>query len=547
MEAGTVPFRLRRVREERGQTAAEFMGILLLASAIIAALFTTDAAAKVAGGVEKAVCQIIGGDCEKPGGGTGAPGLPDSDLDGPSLTDHPFAVLPFPGSVTITCTYDKRDPESCMPKGGNGVSVQASGELKVERTPTTLDANGCPWQNLSIQTTLKLSANAEAKGAKAGGSLAGYLGQSTKFQLTVSPDSADAIAGGDRPPPNPVDPSTIAAGESVQLSEDFYTGINAKGSYRALQVEMGYDTGTRVSSGVKRISPTTVRVLVGDSEFVRQALKVGVGYKDVSLALGNTKDLSDGKLHSIDIDISNQAGWDAYQAFLGSGKLPKNGTPGTVNPTQAQTIVYTDVTQLEAKLGGIKLGGQVNSSDGRLTETTNADGTVDRVATARYGDVGIAVTSKKDAGGNPVGTATRSLLLHDVDSSMVEGLYGLTGQKPPSDIGDDLRLDFTEPQLEQLRQVALTTLADKVAMNGTRPTNEEIEQSLRENHGIVKFDGAEYAFGGVESLLGEADNPDDALIALYHGGLSSGAVMDSLIRLLAQHPGELPIINTPSC
>ena len=34
-----------------------------------------------------------------------------------------------------------------------------------------------------------------------------------------------------------------------------------------------------------------------------------------------------------------------------------------------------------------------------------------------------------------------------------------------------------------------------------------------------------YGFGGVESLLGAADNPDDALIALYHGGLSSGAVL----------------------
>jgi hypothetical protein len=538
---------VRRVREERGQTAAEFIGILLLASAIIAALFTTDAAAKVAGGVETAVCQIIGGDCKAPEGGTGTPGLPDSDLDGPSLTDQPFAALPFPGAVTITCTYDKRDPESCMPKGGNGVSVQASGELKVERTPTTLDANGCPWQNLSIQTTLKLSANAEAKGAKAGGALAGYLGQSTKFQLIVSPGSADAIAGGHRPPPNPVDPSTIAAGESIQLSEDFYKGINAKGSYRALQVEMGYDTGTRISSGVKRINPTTVRVMVGDSEFVRQALKLGVGYKDVSLALGNTKDLSDGKLHSVDIDVSNQAGWDAYQGFLGSGKLPKNGTPGTVNPTRAQTIVYTDVTQLEAKLGGIKLGGQVNSSDGRLTETTNPDGTVDRVATARYGDVGIAVTSSKDADGDPVGSATRSLLLHDVDSSMVEGLYQLTGQKPPSSIGGDLRLDFTEPQLERLRQIALTKLADKVAMNGKRPSNAEIEQSLRDNHGIVKFDGVEYSFGGVESLLGEADNPDDALIALYHGGLSSGAVLDSLTHLMIEKAGELPIINPPSC
>ena len=84
-------------------------------------------------------------------------------------------------------------------------------------------------------------------------------------------------------------------------------------------------------------------------------------------------------------------------------------------------------------------------------------------------------------------------------------------------------------------------------MNGERPTNEEIAESLRDNHGVVKFDGVEYAFGGVESLLGAADNPDDALIALYHGGVSSGAVLDSLLRLIAHDPADLPIINTPSC
>ena len=85
-------------------------------------------------------------------------------------------------------------------------------------------------------------------------------------------------------------------------------------------------------------------------------------------------------------------------------------------------------------------------------------------------------------------------------------------------------------------------------MNGKRPTNEEIEQSLRDNHGIVKFDGVEYAFGGVESLLGAADNPDDALIALYHGGMSSGAVLEAIQQLLLGNAGRARRSSTsPSC
>ena len=114
-----------------------------------------------------------------------------------------------------------------------------------------------------------------------------------------------------------------------------------------------------MSSGVKRISPTTVRVMVGDSEFVRQALKLGVGYKDVSLALGNTKDLSDGKLHAVDIDISNEAGWDAYQAFLELRQAAEERHAGHDQPDAGRDASSTPTSpQLEAKLGGIKLGGQ---------------------------------------------------------------------------------------------------------------------------------------------------------------------------------------------
>ncbi|WP_028062614.1 Flp family type IVb pilin [Solirubrobacter soli] len=537
------------MRDQRGQTAAEYLGGLLLVAVIIFAVLTTGTGTAVADGVENAVCKILQRDTCDPTATPGDPGVGDSDLDGPSLTDHPLIALPFPGSVTVSCTYDERDPEKCVPHGGPGVSVQASGEIKVERTPTSLDANGCPWQTLSLQTKLQLSANAEAKGAKAGGSLSAYLGQSTNYSVTVDPGQADDIADGDRPAPNPVDPTTIKAGESVQLSEDFYAGINAKGSYRAIQAEMGYDEGHRVSSGVKRISPTTVRVMVGDSDFVRSALKLGVGYKDVAVSLGNSKDLADGKLHAVDIDISNQAGWDAYQAFLGSGKLPKEGTPGTLNPTKASTVVYTDVTSLEAKLGGLKLGGRVNDSEGRFTETHNADGTTDTTGFARYGDVGVAVTTKKDANGNVVGTPTRSLLLEGVDHSLVDGLYQVTtGQHAPDGVSSNVRLDFTEGQLEQLRQAALSRLADKIEMNRDgRPTNDEIASSLQENHGIVEYKGVSYGFTGLDVFLGMAQTPEDALIALYHGGMSSGAVAENLELLMLDGGLKMNVLNEPRC
>ena len=90
----------------------------------------------------------------------------------------------------------------------------------------------------------------------------------------MTPDAADAIEAGDRAPRRTR--STRARSRrarAIQLNEDYYPGIKAKATYRELQVEMGYDEGTRVSSGVKRIDARTVRVMVGDEDFVKQALE----------------------------------------------------------------------------------------------------------------------------------------------------------------------------------------------------------------------------------------------------------------------------------
>ena len=160
------------MRDERGQTAAEYLGVAAagrrdrLRRALRRHRHGGRGRHQARGLLDHAADRL-----RRAAERRGDPGVGDSDLDGPSLTDHPLPVLPFPGSVTVSCTYDERDPQKCVPHGGPGVSVQASGEIKVERTPTSLDANGCPWQNLSLQTKLQLSANAEAKGAKAGGSL----------------------------------------------------------------------------------------------------------------------------------------------------------------------------------------------------------------------------------------------------------------------------------------------------------------------------------------------------------------------------------------
>ena len=51
------------LRRERGQVAAEYVGMLLLVAAVIAALFVAGPARQIAEGAARAVCQIAGGEC----------------------------------------------------------------------------------------------------------------------------------------------------------------------------------------------------------------------------------------------------------------------------------------------------------------------------------------------------------------------------------------------------------------------------------------------------------------------------------------------------
>jgi Flp pilus assembly pilin Flp len=65
--AGRTHELVERAREQRGQTAAEYMGVLLLVSVIIAALVASPVGGWIADGVEKIVQEIAGGGSDDPG------------------------------------------------------------------------------------------------------------------------------------------------------------------------------------------------------------------------------------------------------------------------------------------------------------------------------------------------------------------------------------------------------------------------------------------------------------------------------------------------
>jgi len=55
--------RFPSLRSERGQSSLEYVGMIVVAAALVAALLTTDLGARLVEGMENAVCRVTGGDC----------------------------------------------------------------------------------------------------------------------------------------------------------------------------------------------------------------------------------------------------------------------------------------------------------------------------------------------------------------------------------------------------------------------------------------------------------------------------------------------------
>jgi hypothetical protein len=514
------------LRGQSGQASGEYAGILAVVMIVFVALFASGLAPTVAGAASDAVCTIIGKGCdsgEDPGGGDGGGG----PSEGPSPVDFdlPFPVLPFPGSMSVSCSYTSSSPGLCQ-DGPPGVSVGAEGSFEIERTDTTLDAEGCPTQTLSVTGRLELQTTASGETAVASGELKSYLGEATTYSVTVPPDAADAIESGDRSVPNPIDPRTIQAGESVELSQEFYAGNGQKGSYRALQLELGYDEGKRVSAGVSRVNPTTLRLYVGDEDFVRNALSLGIGNDAAGVALAAGAELSDGRLRSVDIDISTSAGWKAHQQFLKSGRLPRDGAAGTSDPTSSDVYEFTDKTQLEAHIGNLSIGGVLTESGATGVETTTAEGSVDGSFVAHFNDAGVAVTTHTEPGGEPEPTRY-SLLLENVSDGTIDTYEHVTGQQLAHGDDNQVRLDFTPEDFAEIQDQAFDQVMHRLEQNRIDLSEDELRDVMEEYPNGGDPYGIDDSFSRAYEIAA-AENPEQVLYNLY---LGSGVGRDGDVGL----------------
>ncbi len=534
------PRPVRRWQGSGGQSTIEWLGVCALVAVLALAVAGSigPVGSAVAGTMRKAVCAVSLGSC--PGGsgagsGGGAPRGsaldPNAPTSGPAIGSDPRTVgtgLPFPGSDSLTIDPKKKgstndDPDYKGPKAGYKVGVTAT--FTQTTSPCSIDGTGTPTVTLSTSADIKVEGGADASGKGVGAGVTGSIGNTTSYDVKTNPADADRINRGDVPPPNPVDPLSIPQGSSLVLNKDSYKGVDGSVTYRNITAELGYKDGHRVSSAVQRIDAGTVRVTVGDTDFIENTLGLKVGTDQVAAGIKIGSGFQDGKARSVDLDVSTKAGWDAYQAFISSGVLPARGAAGASNATTSTSATSTHTDTITGKLGPIGGTSGGTTVSGQIVETVHEDGSKVTTAFSRRGDTVVATEYDRDPSGRIVGEHY-ALHLQDVDHNYVDGYQQLTGNKGDSASNRDLTLDYSAGDLDAMQNEALDQiLAAQRGRGGPFEdggTREQLKAYLADHpYGEGLAPAGSVKDNVILTDMAAAKEPSDVAVALLNSGLGS--------------------------
>ena len=471
-------------------------------------------------------------------------------MDGPALRDPTLGLaLPFPGEgefVGLTleqkCMLQKSPNAALACASGPKkppVSVELTGKVsgEVSRGNPELAANGQTYETLSLSVDLRGGVRGSARLPRGVGiTLDHFDGKKLTYKLRVTSERADQIAEGEVRPPNPIDPNSLHAGESITMDKEAYEGNSQSVSYYALTGTLGFEEGRRLSSAVERLENGRMRILVGDEDFVRHAVELRLGIEDLGVAAGISREFAHGDLRTVEVNPGREPGWNAYQHFVTSGRLPATEGPGVREATAVEKASWSSTTTLKVDVGPMNFGGSSTPFAGEVTETRHTDGRVDYAMTDRLGGVTYIEQATKEAGGE-YGPSEYSLLLHGVDSSYAEAMTELHGSDADGLDGDsqNLRLRFSESDLERIRQDAIEQISyyTNQADDDEGMTPAEVEEEAKAGYYDAQFEWD--IPGGTHTTyltgLATARHPGEVLAFLQsasHG--HSTSLVDELFR-----------------
>lgn len=396
-------------------------------------------------------------------------------------TPDPKKTPGLDASIELTRTEVKKRGEEDLGEDGRKVSLEVSGDWAVN-------------EKLSLETKKQIELELQHS-----------VSRGVSYEATLDPARAEAISNDEEAPPNPIDPASLKKGDGLVFAHEHTDGDSQAVGYKLVKAGASHETGTRESTGVTRVDDKTVRVYVGNEELVRNAVSFGVGIDELGATIGNSSEFDRGKVRQVEIDTSTKAGQDAYRRFIGSGSLPDAKTRGVEDSAIADTARWSSKSELSVHIGPLKVGTSAEGGKGVVTEVKHADGRIERTFTTDHGDVG-AISKRTDQKSQPT-QAGFTLLLQDVHHDYVDGYRQLHGIDEEVDGNKDLRVDFTEQDLNEMRDQAVEQLVDYTEQMRQPLTPTEVREKLRDHEPVM-------AMGVQTEMIAGAKSPDEVLDAV---------------------------------
>ena len=175
---------------------------------------------------------------------------------------------------------------------------------------------------------------------------------------------------------------------------------DATGSISYGPVELSSESSQTAgySVAVERTGDSTVRVTVGPTATVEERLALGLSFGDEAsiTLLGRDRSMTGSTTASVEFDLSQPEGQQAYENFLRTGELPTQEGPGIPDTYQEQTLSYEGGLDAGISLGeALNLEHQFWTND--LTYTRRVDDGVASVTANGHSSTGNAFENQLHA------------------------------------------------------------------------------------------------------------------------------------------------------
>lgn len=383
------------------------------------------------------------------------------------------------GEVTFTETTTLENPEGEFERGEITGKLSAGPLAETEVSLTWNPTQPRPDGTYEVTLTHSMQAGMQAEGelnlgpyGVSGGVQAGANG-SQEYKLHLTQDQLVQVAAGTYPLPSIADPLSLPEGGSMTMSTGVFQNTTGSISYGPIELSSESSQTAGYSVAVERTGDSTVRVTVGPTATIEERLALGLSFgDDVSVTLlGRDRSVTGSTTASVEFDLSQPAGQQAYENFLRTGQLPTQEGPGIPDTYQEQTLSFQG--GLDA---GISLGEVVNLEHQFWTQ--------DLTFTRRVDD---GVTSVTATGTNSMGNAMEINFTQNPDGTQTLNSVALamkvSGQTDPVKItltGPEGVRSMQEIAFQQMQTVMFDRLRDEVPeLEGT--SNDQVRDWIRAN------------------------------------------------------------------